>query len=108
VVAPKAVLSLAISQFDTSKRLTGIAMGPTYVKTQFSILYEYVKDMAIHADNTDRLLQGNTRCAHETHITPLDSQSTSNRSSKLTFTGKDGQQHNYVIPPEKWKTLSPA
>jgi hypothetical protein len=109
-VAPsKAVLSLAISQFDTSERLTCIAMGPTYVKTLFSILYEHVKDMALHADNTNCLLQGNTRCAHEAHTTPPpDSQSTSNRSSKSTCMGKDGQQHNYVIPPEEWKTLSPA
>jgi hypothetical protein len=60
-VAPKALLSATISQFDTPERLTGLAMGPSYVKASFSILYEHVKDVAVRADQTERLLQGSTR-----------------------------------------------
>ena len=55
--APQTVLSLAISQFDTSERLTGLGIGSPYVKAQFSILYGHVKDVAIQADQSKRLLQ---------------------------------------------------
>jgi hypothetical protein len=37
-VSPKAVLSLAISHFDTSERLTAIGIGSSHTKARFSIL----------------------------------------------------------------------
>ena len=61
-VAPKAVLSLTISQFNTSKRLTAIGVGSSYTKAQFSILCDHVKDAAICADQSEHLLQGSPAC----------------------------------------------
>jgi hypothetical protein len=55
-VAPKAVLSLATSQFYTSKRHTAISISSSCAKPQFSILHDHVKDLAIWADQSECLL----------------------------------------------------
>ena len=46
-LAPKAILAMAISQFEASEKLTAMAMGPSYVMSPFSTLYDHVKDCAI-------------------------------------------------------------
>ena len=101
-VAPKAVLSLAISQFDTSERLATIeaAIGSSYAKADYSVLYDHVKDVATCADQAARITQQGRR-ANEIKVVigklPVD---------KTTFLGKDGQRQSFVIPPDKWKAMN--
>jgi hypothetical protein len=110
-VAPKAVLSLAISQFDTSERLTAIGIGSSYAKARFSILYDHVKDVAIRTDQTERLRQSTPRQVHEAKTNPPsapDETGTSRPTSTAeTFLGKDGQMHSYVIPRKKYQAMTP-
>jgi hypothetical protein len=110
-VAPKAVLSLAISQFDTSERLTAIGIGSSYAKARFSILCDHVKDVAIRADQTERLRQSTPRQVHEAKTNPPsapDETGTSRPTSTAeTFLGKDGQMHSYVAPREKHQAMTP-
>ena len=64
-VAPKAlVLSLAISQFKTSERLTAIGIGASYTKAYFSIIYDHVKDVAIRTELSESLVQGTPAACH--------------------------------------------
>jgi hypothetical protein len=109
-VAPKAVLSLAISQFDASERLTAIGIGSSYTKAQFSILYDHVKDVAIRADQSERLLQGNpARHVNETQMgaaSPAPSAPKPLDSTK-TFINHAGERQSYVIPPDQYKAMSP-
>jgi hypothetical protein len=111
-VSPKAILSLAISQFDTSERLTSIGFGSSYVKANFSILYEHViKDVATRANQTEHIAQGkSSRRVHETQISASSAISVnkSGNKEKSTFIGQDGERHSYAIPPEKWKIMSPT
>jgi hypothetical protein len=94
-LAPKAVLSLAISQFDTSERLTAIGIGSSYTKARFSILYDHVKDVAIRADQAERLLQGASRQVNETKVgdasPPASTDTKPKTPDSKTFVGGDGQ-----------------
>ncbi len=67
-IAPKLMLSMSISQFEASEKLTGLAFGPSYHKAPFSTLFDHVKDDAIRLDQTERLLQTATRRAHEANV----------------------------------------
>jgi hypothetical protein len=111
-VAPKAVLSLAISQFNTSEMLTAIGIGSSYTKAQFSVLYDHVKDVAIRADQSERLLQGSSRKVHETQMAhaPFTSDTgvaKSSTSDSKTFVGCDGQRHSFAIPPDQYWAMNP-
>ena len=111
-VASKAVLSLAISQFDTSKRLTTIGIGSSYTKAQFSILYDHVKDVAIRTDQSEHLLQGSTPAPHvnETQIAPTSDATgsiTPKTSDPKSFINAEGQRQNFVVPPAQYKEMSP-
>jgi hypothetical protein len=64
-ITPKLILSMSISQFEASEKLTGLAFGPTYQKAPFWTLFNHVKDDAIHLDQTGCLLQAATWHAHE-------------------------------------------
>jgi hypothetical protein len=109
-VTSKAVLSLAISQFDTSERLTAIGIGSSYTKARFSILYDHVKDVAIRADQAERLLQGTSRQVNETKVgdasPPASTDTKSKTPDSKTFVGGDGQRHSFVIPPEQYKAMT--
>jgi hypothetical protein len=112
-VTPKAVLSLAISQFDTSERLTAIGIGSSYTKAPFSVLYDHVKDVAIRADQSERLLQSTPRKANETQVDPTPTSAStetgttkSKTTTSSTFVGGDGQRHSFVIPPEQYKAMT--
>jgi hypothetical protein len=110
-VAPKAVLSLAISQFDTSERLTAIGIGSSHTKARFSILCNHVKDVAVRADQTERLRQSAPRQVHKAKTNPPsapdetgDSRPT---SAAETFLGTDGKIHLHVMPREKHQAMTP-
>jgi hypothetical protein len=113
-VAPEAVLSLAISQFDTSKRLTAIRVGSSHAKAQFSILGDHVKGVAIWADQSEHLLQGTparhvnkTQVASNSQTTaPGAGNATGNLDPKISV-DEAGQRQNFVIPPAEHKATSP-
>ena len=103
-VAPRAVLSLAISQFDTSERLAIRTQGTTYVKANFSVLYNHVLDVATRTDQADKLTQTGNRRANEAKVAAGDNKTPKDNS---TFLGKDGERHSFVIPPDQWKAMTP-
>ena len=103
-VAPRAVLSLAISQFDTSERLAIRTQGTTYVKANFSVLYDHVLDVATRTDQADKLTQTGNRRANEAKVAAGDNKTPKDNS---TFLGKDGERHSFVIPPDQWKAMTP-
>jgi hypothetical protein len=111
-VSPKAILSIAIAQFDTSERLTTVGLGSGYKKAQFSILYDHVKDVAIRADQSERLLQGTpNRQVNETQLGTPPGSGTDIKPSPAadsnTFINAEGQRQNFVIPPAKYKAMTP-
>ena len=103
-VAPRAVLSLAISQFDTSERLAIRTQGTTYVKANFSVLYDHVLDVATRTDQADKLTQTGNRRANEAKVAAGDNKIPKDNSTVL---GKDGERHSFVIPPDQWKAMTP-
>ncbi len=119
-ISPKLILSMSISQFEASEKLTGLAFGSTYQKAPFSTLFDHVKDDAIRLDQTERLLQTATRKANEAK-TKLQEGSrptlpspgrtpgpSGTPSASKTFVGRDGKDHNYLIPPDIFKTMTQA
>jgi hypothetical protein len=103
-VAPKAILSLAISHFDTSEKLASRTQGSAYVKASFSNLYDHVSDVATRHDQADKLLQAGARRANEAKVAAGDIKTP---KDKTTFIGKDGDRHSFVIPPDQWKVMTP-
>jgi hypothetical protein len=101
-LAPKALLSMAISQFEASEKLTAMAIGDTYVKAPFSTLYDHVKDVAIRTDQTERLQQVVNRSAHEASV------STDKESESKGYLGQDGKQRSYLIAPADFKKMTPT
>jgi hypothetical protein len=107
---------MSISQFEASEKLTGLAFGPTYQKPPFSTLFDHVKDDAIGLDQTERLLQTTTRKAQEAKTKlqegkpPLASpgRTSGTPSDSKTFIGRDGNDHNFLIPPKIFKTMTQA
>ncbi len=63
-IAPKLILSMSISQFEASEKLTSLAVGPT------SPLFDHAKDGVIRLDQTKCLLQVTTHYPHETFPKP--------------------------------------
>ena len=119
-ISPKLILSMSISQFEASEKLTGLAFGSTYQKAPFSTLFDHVKDDAIRLDQTERLLQTATRKANEAK-TKLQEGSRptlpspgrtpgppGTPSASKTFVGRDGKDHDYLIPPDIFKTMTQA
>jgi hypothetical protein len=110
-VAPKAVLCLAVSQFDASERLTAIGIGSSYAEARFSILCDHVTDVAMRADQTERLRQSTPRKAHEaqTNVPPAPDETGTSRptSAAETFLGLDGKMHACVTPREKHQAMTP-
>jgi hypothetical protein len=108
-IAPKLMLSVSISQYEASEKLTGLAFGPLYKKAPFSTLFDHVKDDAIRLDQTERLLQTATRHAHEANVKAKDGKSllavssTGTPSDPKVFLGRDGKEHAYLIPPDAFK-----
>jgi hypothetical protein len=96
--APKVIFAMAISQFEATEKLTGLAIGASYVKSLFSALYEHVKDVAICTDQTERLQQIVTR----------PPKATAAAKESKGFIGKDGKKHSFLIPPEDYKKMTPA
>jgi hypothetical protein len=113
-IAPKLMLSMSISQFEASEKLTGLALGPSYQKAPFSTLFDHVKDNAIHLDQTERLLQTATCRAHEANVKakdgkpPLAASSTSTLSDPKVFLGRDGKEYAYLIPPDAFRKMTQA
>jgi hypothetical protein len=109
--APKAVLSLAVSQFDASKRLTAIGIGSSHAEARFSILCDHVKDVAMRADQTERICQSTPRQVHEAKTNPPSAPDETGNSrptsAAKTFLGKDGQMHSCVAPREKHQAMTP-
>jgi hypothetical protein len=104
-VAPKAVLSLAISQFDASEKLASRTQGTSYVKASFFVLCDHVSDVAArHDQEADKLLQSGARRANEAKVVAGDSQTP---KDKTAFIGKDGERHSFVIPPHEWSAVTP-
>jgi hypothetical protein len=107
-ITPKLMLSMSISQFEASEKLTSLAFGPSYHKAPF----DHVKDNAIRLDQTERLLQTATRRAHEANIKskdgkpPLASSSPGTPSDSKVFLGRDGKEHAYLIPPAIFKKMT--
>jgi hypothetical protein len=64
-IAPRAVLSMAVSHFDTSERLVSRAQeGSACVKADFSVLHDHVMDVAACTDQTEKLIKfGTLHCA---------------------------------------------
>jgi hypothetical protein len=107
-VAPRAVLSMAISHFDTSEQLASRTQGSAYVKADFSVLYEHVMDVAACTDQTDKLIKPGTRRAHEANVAAnIAAGEGKPVKCKSAFVGKDGERHSYVMPPEKWIKMTP-
>jgi hypothetical protein len=110
-VAPKAVLSLAVSQSDASERLTAISIGSSYAKARFSILCDHVKDVAMRDDQTERLCQSTPRQVHEAKTNPPSAPDETGNSRPTspakTFLGKDGQMDSHVTPCEKHQAMTP-
>jgi hypothetical protein len=71
-LAPKVMLSMAISQFEASEKLTAMTIGSSYGNASFSTLYDHVKDVAIRSDQTEWLQQIVTRRTHETTVATSD------------------------------------
>ena len=111
-IAPKLILSMSISQFEASEKLTGMAFGSSYQKAPFSTLFDHVKDDAIRIDQQERLLQSATRRANEA-ITktkekkPPHVPGTPTTDPKV-FVGRDGKPHSYLIDPEVYKKMTEA
>jgi hypothetical protein len=108
------LLSMSISQFEASEKLTGLAFGTSYQKAPFSTLFDHVKDDAIRLDQTEHLLQTAARRAHEANVKakdgkpPLAASSTSTPSNPKVFLGRDGKKHAYLIPPDAFKKITQA
>jgi hypothetical protein len=113
-IAPKRLLSMSISQFEASEKLTGLAFGPSYQKAPFSTRFDPVKDDAIRLDQTERLLQTATHCAHEANVKakdgkpPLAASSNGTPSDPKIFLGKDSKEHAYLIPSDAFKKMTQA
>jgi hypothetical protein len=108
------MLSMSISQFEASEKLTDLAFGPSYQKAPFSTLFDHVKDDAIRLDQTERFLQKATRRAHEANVKakdgnpPLAASSTGTPSDPKVFLGRDSKEHAYLIPPDASKKMTQA
>ena len=103
-LAPKLILSMSVSQFESSEKLTSIAFGASYVKSPFSTLYEHVKDDAIRLDQTERLSQVETRKTHSTNVILDDI--TKPPSPASTFIRRDGKPRPYLIPPAAYAKMT--
>jgi hypothetical protein len=112
-IVPKALLSMSISQFEASDKLTKLAIGTTYVNAPFSTLYDHVKDDAIHLDPTECIQQLSSRKAHSTQVHTDDAstvppQPPGTRTASDTFIGHNSREHAYLIPPATFKTMTAA
>jgi hypothetical protein len=111
-IAPKLILSMSISQFEASEKLTGLAFGPSYQKAPFSTLFDHVKDDVIRLDQTERLLQAATCHEYEANTKtkegkpPLAASASSTPSDTKVFLGRDGKHNSYLIPPDVSKKMT--
>jgi hypothetical protein len=93
------------SQFEASEKLTGLAFGSSYQKAPLSTLFDHVKEDAICLDQTERLRQTVTHCAHEANLKTKEGKpplappaSGTPPSDSKHFIWKDGKQHaTYLI-----------
>jgi hypothetical protein len=97
-IAPKALIAMSISQkFKASEKLTKLAIGTTYTNAPFSTLCDYVKDDAIHLDQTERIQQLSSGKAHQTKVnsddaTPVPPQPLGTPAASDTFIGRNPQK----------------
>ena len=73
---------------------------------QVSILYDHVKDVAIQADQSERLLQGTPAChVNESQMAPASATGTipPKATDSKSFINTEGQRQNSVTPPTQYK-----
>ncbi len=88
---------MSISQFEASEKHTKLAIGTTYTNAPFSTLYDHVKDVAIRADQTERIQQLSSRKAHQTKVqtddaTSVPPQPMGTPAASDTFIGRNPQK----------------
>jgi hypothetical protein len=114
LLLPKLILSMSISQFEASEKLTGLAFGPTYKKVTFSTLFDHVKDDVTCLNQTEHLLQVANCHAHETFVKTKERGKTKEaqdcssggRINSKVFISQDGKQHACLIAPKDWKNMT--
>jgi hypothetical protein len=112
-LAPKLMLSMSISQYEASEKLSSYHLGSTFKSSPFSALFNHVKDDAIRLDQTDRFQQTAIRRANEAITKIKDgkpplrpARNAGTPTDPKPFIGRDGKEHSYLIAPDDFKKMT--
>jgi hypothetical protein len=93
-IAPMLILSMSISQFEASEKLTGLAFGPTYQKAPFSPSLTTARTMLFALIKHSFFFKPLAKLKDRKPPLPPPAHPSGTPSDPKAFIGRDGKEHS--------------